>query len=653
MTEKSEQETPEQQLVKSIRSHLNTGKISNARLETDDRILARITDGIYRQPASALRELIANAYDADAQHVWIHTDLPRFRRISVRDDGNGFSIEALAGLIHHIGGSPKRTQDGIALGVVSKKDPTLSPKGRRLIGKIGIGLFSVAQLTRRFQIITKVAGAHHRLVAEVVLKTYTEDEVAKLTGGRGKVDTGAVRIRAEKADDPKEHGTEILLLDIRRQTRDLLQSKDQWLQRDSRDSEQPEELKFAPAYHIAHVAPANDEDIVIKPHLPWNKTDDLGIRFTKLYDAVVNEIETSAANPRLETLLDNYLRMLWTLSLSAPIDYIAKHPFDMNEDNDLDVYTISNEPKGQAKKLKLRKDQTVREVFGLTAPERGTNHPFEVYIDDVQLKRPLRFTDLPKTQHVLKRPLLLVGKAEPDLSKIPKEDRGGDLAFEAYFLWVPKIVPKEHNGILVRVADASGTLFDETFMKYQIAEITRLKQISAEVFVRKGLDAALNIDRESFNYAHPHYQYLLKWTHRAIRQITNLLKQLSSEKRAARARDEAAARSRKLQQTVRQKLEKVVPDEDIPDVVWGDNETELRKARKDGALAFDPAVVFADAPEATRNTQGQRDSRAHLEAQMAAVAQILDAYGAFEGMTYDKQQEMLRAIVAVFTGGDE
>jgi len=53
------------------------------------------------------------------------------------------------------------------------------------------------------------------------------------------------------------------------------------------------------------------------------------------------------------------------------------------------------------------------------------------------------------------------------------EIRGGDLSFEAYFLWAPKVVPKENNGVLVRISDASGTLFDESFMKYQIAEQTR------------------------------------------------------------------------------------------------------------------------------------------------------------------------------------
>jgi hypothetical protein len=34
-------------------------------LRTDKRVLARVTDGIYRQPGSAIRELISNAYEAD------------------------------------------------------------------------------------------------------------------------------------------------------------------------------------------------------------------------------------------------------------------------------------------------------------------------------------------------------------------------------------------------------------------------------------------------------------------------------------------------------------------------------------------------------------------------------------------------------------
>ena len=145
-------------------------------LQTDDRVLARVTDGIYRQPGSAIRELVSNAYDADAKQVVIRTDRPRFHTLSVEDDGIGMTPATLAHLLHHIGGSAKRSLDGAELGIASTADPARSPSGRRLIGKIGIGLFSVAQLTHRFQIITKTDGDPFRTIASVVLRQYSDED---------------------------------------------------------------------------------------------------------------------------------------------------------------------------------------------------------------------------------------------------------------------------------------------------------------------------------------------------------------------------------------------------------------------------------------------------------------------------------------------
>lgn len=645
-------------LIDDIRGKLNTGKHSTAKLATDDRIIARITDGIYRQPASALRELIANAYDADAANVYIQTDSPQFGTISVRDDGNGLTIESLANLIYHIGGSPKRTPHGADLGVVNRQDPTLSPKGRRLIGKIGIGLFSVAQLTRKFQIMTKVKGTDYRLVAEVILKTYTEDRLSRPSPEDIKkplrVETGEVRIRSVRAPDKNAHGTEIVLMDLRPQTKSLLQSRDVWLHLEvATDAEGMPDTVVAPTYHIARVEGTEGSTIQAPARLPWTNIDPPDTRFAKLFQAVVDEVGSSTSNPKLETVLDNYLRMLWTLSLSAPVDYIDRHPFDLTGADKLNVFKLANEAKGQATRLRLKQDDTIRSAMNLKAPERGTQTPFSVFVDDIQLKRPIRFKDLPRTQQVITEPMMFIGKAEPDLSRISDDERGGDLSFEAYLFWTPKVVPKEHNGLLVRISDASGTLFDETFMKYQIAELTRLRQITAEIFVKTGLDAALNIDRESFNYAHPHYQYVMKWAHRALRQLTNTLKQVSSDLRKERTQEQAKGRAKKLDNTVKTKLRRVQKEEEAPRVVFTDDDSSLKKERKDGALAFNSTVVFADVPEAERRTPGKKSKREHFEAQIAAVAQILEAYGVFEGMRYERQQELLQAIAAIFAEGDE
>jgi hypothetical protein len=91
-------------------------------------------------------------------------------------------------------------------------------------------------------------------------------------------------------------------------------------------------------------------------------------------------------------------------------------------------------------------------------------------------------------------------------------------------------LPQEHNGILVRINEASGTLFDSRWLGYPVAERTTLSQITAEVFIKKGMDSALNIDRESFNYSHPHYQILSKWVHNALRQITAKQKKLRASR---------------------------------------------------------------------------------------------------------------------------
>eukprot|EP00658_Telonema_sp_P-2_P055699 TRINITY_DN44262_c0_g1_i1.p1 TRINITY_DN44262_c0_g1~~TRINITY_DN44262_c0_g1_i1.p1 ORF type:complete len:123 (-),score=28.55 TRINITY_DN44262_c0_g1_i1:46-414(-) len=73
-----------------------------------------------------------------------------------------------------------------------------------------------------------------------------------------------------------------------------------------------------------------------------------------------------------------------------------------------------------------------------------------------------------------------------------QESRGlGDVYKRQY--WNSKIIPKVTTGVVLRVRDASGTLFDGSFLNYQVSEQTRLKQITAEIFVKKGLDSAINI----------------------------------------------------------------------------------------------------------------------------------------------------------------
>ncbi len=214
--------------VKEIRKAARTGVAVPIPLETDDRVLARITDGIYRRkPASAIRELIANAYDADATEVVVMTDAPRYSEILVRDNGNGMTAEVLVNLIQHIGGSAKRTHVGQDNGVTDPNDPRLSPGGRRLIGKIGIGLFSVSQLTRQFTIITKPKKEKYRYTAVVTLHHYTDETLGDATN-ETKFNTGETVITTEEVDGDESHGTTILLGSLIPRARKVLQSREMW-----------------------------------------------------------------------------------------------------------------------------------------------------------------------------------------------------------------------------------------------------------------------------------------------------------------------------------------------------------------------------------------------------------------------------------------
>jgi len=213
-------------LSEKIEASATTGVPVDGELRTDDRIIARVTDGIYREPWSAFRELVSNAYDADATNVSIDCDYPFFREIRVSDNGLGMDPAIFEHLLQHIGGSSKRTAKGKELGTANADDATLSPSGRRLIGKIGIGLFAVAQLTQQFQIISKRKGDSKRISATIQLRTYQEDTL--IDDADGESVSGSYKVVAEDTGETETHGTTIILTSIRPAICQKLQSEDVW-----------------------------------------------------------------------------------------------------------------------------------------------------------------------------------------------------------------------------------------------------------------------------------------------------------------------------------------------------------------------------------------------------------------------------------------
>jgi hypothetical protein len=636
-------QTNETDLVSAINNSKASDNVVYTVLKTDERVIARVTDGIYRQPASALRELISNAYDADATRVVIKTDAPRFSRISIEDNGHGMTPEALAHMLMHIGGSAKRQTEGKDLGITSLDNPTNSPEGRKLIGKIGIGIFSVAQLTYNFQIITKTKNDNFRTIAVVNLRQYSDEYLNQ--DNSEDYESGKVSIWREKALDLETHGTTIILNNIKPQARDTLQSKEIWTAVEhSEQTFSTDEITLdPPKFHVGKVDATGQmlRGTEGKTNsVPWIETDSPKEAFAKLVDSVWNEIDNANPNPQLDKIFDYYLQMIWNLSLAVPLPYVQDHIFNMNLSDWTYSYLVANEPRGAAKMIENKDGENVRDIIGLSEGKSALD--FEVFIDDLQLFRPIKFEGLPTSGHALKKPLVLIGKCKEEFAKFPAELSGGPLNFEAYLFWTPKVAPTEHRGSLIRINGSSGTLFDPTFMRYQIAEQTRLKQITCEIFIHEGFDSALNIDRESFNFAHPHSVFLTRWLHSALRQLATTQKRIASEVRTEVRGEIQNRQKNEIQQIALDIWKQETNDEfSVPPVV-------SIKDTDDNETAEKADIVLVKTLHKEQKISKPENAHSKIQTEkIKAITQILASFGLLEHLTQQQQNRLLNAIYHV------
>lgn len=647
-----------------IIANLKAGKAQETKLETDDRVLARVTDGIYRLPGSALRELISNAYDADAENVIINTDVPRFNSMTIRDDGNGMSIDTLVNMIRHIGGSAKRTQKGKQLNVTDENDATLTPiKKRKIIGKIGIGLFSVAQLTRDFEIITKQKGSDHYTRAKVELFNYSESIPVAENSDRGKsFQTGNVKIWTEKAENIDAHGTDIILHNIKQSAKDQLRSVDIWSQTENETDNDNDDLfvdqkdsskAILPDFHVGYLSDDKDGINVYNemhfraPVLPWNEETASSEKFHLLYNAILDKTK-NAVSPKLGQILDNYLNMIWTLGLSIPLQYIEKHPFSLTTKEINNIFIINNNKKGQVKTLPedVTSTMPIGDYFNFTSHKR--KYDFNVVVDGIKLYRPLKFTDLPESKAMIKKPILFIGKFSPNLSSMNVLDSAGDLEIEAYLLWSPKVSPRDHNGSLIRIHDASGIMFDETFMKHQVAEHTIKSQLTVEIFVNKGLDSALNIDRESFNIAHPHYQIVMRWLHSAIRQVVNKYKQLKKDVKIFNDEFFKDEFTKSLSDIVKRSYvkNKKDPNEISNLVIVKDKSSSTVSQLNNDDNELDNFIISESKIKSVFSINGKTNPKQNkLISRSEAILQVLDSYNLLDYLTLDKQEQLVIDLI--------
>ncbi len=101
--------------------------------------LITIGERLYTESVELLRELVNNAYDADASEVKIEIS---GGRVVVEDDGSGMDLEGLRQYFN--------------IGSTFKREHPKSPRfGRARIGEFGIGKFSVLSACERFEVFSR------------------------------------------------------------------------------------------------------------------------------------------------------------------------------------------------------------------------------------------------------------------------------------------------------------------------------------------------------------------------------------------------------------------------------------------------------------------------------------------------------------------
>jgi len=247
-------------------------RIITGKINASARIIADISSGIYRTPANALKELVSNAWDADAPEAVINTGYPRFELITCSDTGLGMTTNEFRRCMKHIGGSFKRI------------DRDTTPSGRPIIGKIGIGILAIAQICDKFSVFSS-NGDSTRFEAQIDLSEFREQKAYKTNIGNvriGQFKCSEYRLAEDEKGKPH--------------TRILLQ-------------------KIDPGFH-QRLLSAQDPKMSVPDFRARRKQP---ITFDQFL-AYVNK--KKGLNE-----LSEYDNLLWGLSIATPIQYLDKGPF--------------------------------------------------------------------------------------------------------------------------------------------------------------------------------------------------------------------------------------------------------------------------------------------------------------------------------------
>ena len=450
---------------------LRLGEPQLVNMKVSAQILEHLSKGIYSNPARAVKELISNAFDADATHVIIRAK-PELDIFSIHDNGTGMNYRDFEEKFLFISRSDKR--DATIFSEIYK---------RPLIGKIGIGFVAVSQICNKMTVISSEKGDAFKFEALIDFGKFRE-------------------IKARKKDIYEL--SEVSLTNYREEV--------------------------AAHYTIViltELAPGFKRYLEEKIETP----DFGGKKFEQIMDLIEKKAEKSRSGFDLSKHTGRYWQMLLEVANTVPVRYMESGPID-------------------TKKLKAKKEelleQKLRVITQIKENVEALN--FNVDFDGVDLRKPIR---LPNTEDI--------SKLGPDLDIFPFEQEleinGSELKFKGYLYNQKKsIYPPQFRGLVIRIKNTAIGGPDPGFLDYLRGDKLFFNWTFGEVYVEKGLEEAMNINRSSFTITHPHYQELRNYIHDLLqKQVFNVCR----KRYVDRIRDLGIQQRKERKKTIEKQLQQI------------------------------------------------------------------------------------------------
>ena len=441
-------------------------------LQLSPKIIQLISSRLYRSAASAIKELVVNSFDARASFAKISFDFGKtndrynLKALEVTDDGVGMTPEQMKRVFTNIGLSLKVSESSR-----DTDDIFDAITNRPVIGRLGIGMFSVASACRLFEVLTKTEESGNIYEAVVDMRNF--EKVLAETEAIQSFNIGTVTIRKQSTPPPSAAGKKsFTVIRIKTFKKPFLKEISQRLE----DS-----------YFIKHKTSIENS----KPDAPVPNSADLTQYFEEF-------VETHVNSRRYGTLakLANLDQVLVQTALMCPVEYLPNGPVKRRYETHINEENRSYEVNGANNKW-------LEDI-----KKKLANYKFSLFVE-------IKIDGKIKNQFKLFQPLLYPSREDgqlngeflyPRIESLSYDDlykredgQNVNLELRGYFYHQnARILPYEFRGMLFRVYGVGiGNRFEDNLRLYVRSPII-LHQSLIEVHVNKGFQSAVNLDRESF-----------------------------------------------------------------------------------------------------------------------------------------------------------